>query len=110
MKGIYTLEELEKLLVEKPGLLLYFSSKSCSVCKVLKPKVNEFLAEDYPEMEIRYVDIEKSPLLAGQYRVFTIPTILIFFDAKEQSRFSRNISLRQLDEVLSKPYSIIFGE
>jgi len=110
MNGIYTLESMEELLTAKRGVLLYFSKETCSVCRVLKPKVAELLSELFPEIEARYIDIDKSPLLSGQHRVFTIPTILIFFEGKEQARFSRNISLRQLSESIERPYSMIFGE
>lgn len=110
MKGIYTLESLEELMSDMRGVLLYFSNDMCSVCKVLKPKVIELLKEQFPQIETRYVDIDKSPLLSGQHRVFTIPTILIFFDGKEQTRFSRNISLQQLAEAIERPYSNVFGE
>jgi len=102
MTGVYTLESLNKLIAEEHGLLLYFSSDICSVCRVLKPKVSEMLAEQFPQMESRYVDIDKSPLLSGQHMVFTIPTILIFFQGREQARFSRNISLHQLEEAIEK--------
>ena len=110
MDGIYNLKALQELLNEKRGVLLYFSNDMCSVCRVLKPKVEELLTNQFPEIETRYIDIDKSPLLSGQYRVFTIPTILIYFDAKEQARLSRNISLHQLTEIIERPYSIIFGE
>jgi thioredoxin 1 len=110
MIGIYNLEALQELMSEKRGLVLYFSNDMCSVCRVLKPKVEDLLADQFPEMELRYIDTDKSPLLSGQYSVFTIPTILIFFDGKEQARLSRNISLHQLTETIARPYSLIFGE
>lgn len=110
MEGIYNLETLRELISEKPGVLLYFSNDMCSVCRVLKPKVEELLATEFPKIEARFIDIDKSPVLSGQYRVFSIPTILIFFDGKEQARLSRNISLHQLSESMARPYELIFGE
>ena len=109
MEGIYRLEELQARIESEKGLLLYFSSESCSVCKVLKPKVSELLQKKYPAMQSLYVDIEKSPVIAGQFRVFTIPTILLYFDGKEAQRFSRNISMHQLEDSLDRPYELIFG-
>lgn len=108
MESIETLERLDELIVKEEGVLLYFSSQHCNVCKVLKPKVKELLEEEFPQMRMGYVDTELSPALAGQHRVFTIPTILIFFMGKEQHRFSRNISLFQLEEAIAKPYGMIF--
>jgi thioredoxin 1 len=110
MVGIYNIQELQELITREKGLVLYFSSDSCSVCKVLKPKVKDLLQEQFPKMISRYVDIEKSPVISGQFRIFTIPTILIFFEGKEQLRYSRNISMHQLEESISRPYGMIFEE
>ncbi len=110
MNGIYNIQELQELITREKGLLLYFSSDSCSVCKVLKPKVEELLQEQFPKILSRYVDIEKSPVISGQFRIFTIPTILIFFEEKEQVRYSRNISMHQLEDSISRPYGLIFEE
>ncbi len=108
MEGIYNIKEvLDKIATEK-GVLLYFSSDSCSVCKVLKPKVAALLQEKFSLMISHYVDIEKSPVISGQFRIFTIPTILIFFDGKEQTRYSRTIGMQQLETSISRPYSMIF--
>ena len=108
MEGIYNMEALQARIESDKGLLLYFSSESCSVCKVLKPKVNELLLEKFPGMSALYVDTEKSPLIAGQFRVFTIPTILIYFNGREQVRYSRNISMHQLEASIARPYELLF--
>lgn len=110
MEGIYNLQELQELIEQKKGVLLYFSSDSCSVCKVLKPKVSELLKSKFPLLSLRYVNTELSPKIAGQYRVFTIPTLLIYFEGKEQLRYSRNISINQLEESLSRPYKLVFED
>jgi len=110
MEGIYNVAELQQKIATEKGVLLYFSSDSCSVCKVLKPKVAELLSEQFPLMVSYYVNTEKSPVISGQYRVFTIPTILIFFEGKEQVRYSRNLSMHQLEESISRPYGLIFED
>jgi thioredoxin-like negative regulator of GroEL len=110
MEGIYNLELLEEKIAQEEGILLYFSNESCSVCRVLKPRVLELLQQQFPRMSAYYIDTDKSPVISGQHRVFTIPTILIFFQGKEQSRFSRNISMHQLEAAIGKPYDLIFGE
>jgi len=110
MEGIYNLKELQEIIKNEKGVLLYFSSDTCSVCKVLKPKVADLLQEHFPLMKVLYVNTELSPLISGQFRVFTIPTILISFEGREQARISRNISLHQLEESLSRPYSLVFEQ
>jgi thioredoxin 1 len=110
MEGIFNLGELQHKIETEKAVLLYFSSDSCSVCKVLKPKVAELLHKQFPLMKSNYVDIEKSPVISGQFRIFTIPTILIYFEGKEQVRFSRNISMHQLAETIERPYSMLFED
>ena len=110
METVFSLENLEALIASEKGLVVYFSNEMCSVCRVLKPKVAALLEDQFPGVQLLYVDIDKSPLLAGQHRVFTIPTPVLFFDGREQHRFSRNISLQQLEEALERPYRMLFSD
>jgi thioredoxin-like negative regulator of GroEL len=110
MDSIQDLEQLNQEISSQKGLLVYFSNDACSVCKVLKPRVDQVISEAYPLIKRYYVDIEKSPLIAGQYRVFTIPTILIFFEGREHARLSRNIGMHQVEEAIHRPYGLVFEE
>ena len=109
-KPIYTLKDIQDVISNNEAVLIYFSSETCSVCKVLKPKIAELRNSEFPKMELFYVDIEKSPMISGQYRIFTIPTLLVFFEGKEYIRKSRNIGLRELYEEVERPYGMVFGE
>ncbi|MEZ5071878.1 MAG: thioredoxin family protein [Bacteroidales bacterium] len=108
MEEIHELETLEQRIRSETGLLVYFSADRCSVCKVLKPKVKEMLAEEFPRMGMVYVDVERSPELSGQHRVFSLPTLLVFFDGHEQIRLSRNVGLHQLEDLIRRPYGLLF--
>jgi len=108
LETIDNLDQLKQTISEQKGVVLYFSNVACSVCKVLKPKVKELIDETYPRMSLYYIDTENSPLIAGQHRVFTIPTLLIFFEGREHARLSRNIGLHQLDETIARPYEMVF--
>lgn len=110
MESIYNLETLQEKIEGEAALLIYFSTESCSVCKILKPKVSDLLSEHFPKMAACYVDTDKSPVLSGQHRIFTIPSILIFFQGKEHARLSRNIALHQLEDIIGKPYRLIFED
>ncbi len=108
MEAVYNLQELQEKIATEKGILLYFSSESCSVCKVLRPKVKELIQAQFPLLHSYYIDIERSPMISGQFRIFTIPTILLFFDGKEQARYSRTISMHQLEDSISRPYTLLF--
>jgi len=110
MESIYNLGELQEKIEGEQAVLIYFSTESCSVCKVLKPKVSALLQKQFPRITSIYVDTDKSPVLSGQHRIFTIPSILIFFQGKEHFRFSRNIALHQLESAIEKSYRLIFED
>ena len=109
--GFQTIDNLallEQTISEQKGVILYFSNEACSVCKILKPRVKVLVEDAYPQMNLYYIDTEKSPLIAGQHRVFTIPTILIYFEGREHARLSRNIGMHQLEEAIARPYQMVF--
>jgi len=108
IQSITSLEEFNAKLSESAGNLFYFSHEKCNVCKVLKPKIYSLLKSEFPRMEMYYCDTEKYPEIAGQNSIFTVPTILVFFDGKEFLRKSRNIGVDELNGILQRPYSIFF--
>lgn len=101
--------EFNKFITEYSGTIVYFSTPTCNVCKVLKPKLLEMIGEEFPLLKFAYVDCEKSKELAAQNRIFAVPTILFFLDGKEMFRKSRNIGLSEIHDEITRPYSIFFG-
>lgn len=104
---IQSLEEFNRLKQEEPALLGYFSTDACNVCKVLKPKVEELIQEEFPQVKLAYIKSDILPDVAGQHQVFAAPTILVFFDGRETIRKSRNIGIDELRRDIERPYSMI---
>jgi thioredoxin-like negative regulator of GroEL len=96
-----TESEILKKLSESKVLVAYFSQESCSVCKVLRPKV-ETIVGNYSNLVFRYIDTTKYPNLSGQNMIFTIPTILLFFRGKEVKRWSRYLSIEEIKSELDR--------
>ncbi len=108
MKEIISTVEFENYLVKEPIVLTYFSHSKCNVCKVLKPKLSAAIKEHFPKIKQLYINIEKHPELTGQQQVFTIPTVLVFFEGKESIRKSRSFGIGELMQELERPYSMLF--
>jgi len=108
MKTIHNLNDYKELVEQSPAVLSYFSTENCNVCKVLKPKVLALISSTFPEMETLWIDIERSPLIAGQNRIFTAPTLLVYFEGREYIRKSRNVSLAELENKIGHVYEIMF--
>ena len=104
---IQSFDEFLKL-KEEQAMLAYFSSEACNVCKVLKPKVEELIRTKFPKIELTYIKSDELPEVAAQNQVFTAPTILVFFGGREYIRKSRNIGLSELEQEISRLYSMMF--
>ena len=104
---INTLKEFESFISENRAELFYFSTPDCNVCKVLKPKVEELLTKQFPLIKFVYVNTLNAKELAAQKNIFTVPTILFFFEGKEYLRKSRFVNLDELENELSRYYRFL---
>ncbi|SDQ25556.1 thioredoxin domain-containing protein [Flagellimonas zhangzhouensis] len=82
--------------------LIYFTGKTCGVCKVLKPKLLEAVQENFPEVKIRVVDVEEEVEFTGQSMVFTLPVVILKADDKEMYRFARSFSIYEVLQKLER--------
>jgi len=108
MKPIHSIPEFDQALAENDAVLAYFSTETCSVCHVLKPKVFEMVSESFPKMKMVFVESDQLPELAAQNHVFTAPTVVVFFAGRETIRKSRAFGVDELRSEIERPYSIIF--
>ena len=106
MIQISTNKEIVEKISKGNPLLIYFSGENCSVCKVLKPKIEEEISKNFPKMELFEIKTDKYKEIASNFSVFSIPTILVFFDSKEFFRKSRNLSVSLFIEELKRPYKL----
>jgi thioredoxin 1 len=110
METIRSINEFEEILAGQDAVLAYFSTENCSVCHVLKPKVIEMVSDSFPKMKMIFVESDKLPELAAQNRVFTAPTVVVFFAGRETIRKSRAFGVDELRGEIQRPYSLIFQE
>ena len=108
IQTINSIEDFNQTISTKKGVLIYFSHEQCNVCKVLKPKVHQLLQDIFPKMEMFYADTVINPEIAAQNSVFTVPTILVFFEGKEFIRKSRNVGVEELRLAINRPYELMF--
>lgn len=99
-----TLEQVQTTIKDEVGILLYFSGEFCNVCHALRPKVKELFDTEFPELKQIYLDAEEHREIALHYQVLSVPTMIIFMDAREFVREGRSVSLHQLAEKLKRPY------
>jgi len=103
-------ERFHEQITRSPAALIYFSAPDCGVCHALKPKVQRLLREEFPRLQWLEVDIAAEPALAARYQVFTVPTVLVFFDGRESVRLSRGFAMGSLRDQVARPYGLRFQD
>jgi len=109
-KKIKTLEEFGKAVTKNRAAAFYFTTPDCTVCKILRPKLEELITEEFSEIKFYKVDCSEAPDVSGQNNIFTVPTVLFFFEEKEYIRKARNMSIHELRDEIKRPYFMIFGK
>ena len=110
MIQLQNLQQLQNNINTREPVLVYFSGENCSVCKVLKPKIEEEVSKNFPKFKLFEVKTDLDKEITSHFTVFSIPTTLIFFDAKEFRRVGRNMSVSLFIEELKRPYNLMCGE
>jgi thiol-disulfide isomerase/thioredoxin len=105
-----TPEELKEKVANTPGIVLYFKNDLCSPCLALRPKIEELVNIQFPKMEFLIVDTVQQPLLSSEYQVFANPTILVFFEGREYIRKSKYIGTSELEQDISRLYTMVFSD
>ncbi len=82
-------------------ILLVFKRNHCSVCHAIEPKLKELFSR-YALIQVKWIDVEENPELAGQYLIFTVPAVLFLYEGKEQFRLVRNFALSELEQKIDK--------
>ncbi len=99
------IDPIEKLITKSGIEILYFSTDSCNVCKVLKPKIKE-IVNKYNNINFVYIDTEDYLEASANYSVFSVPTIIIIIDGKEYLRFNRNLSIENFSETIDRYFNL----
>ena len=73
----------------------YFSAKWCGPCRNFKPVMEEVASEGY---SVQFIDIDESGELADEYRITSVPTVVIEVNGTVVDRFTGAIPKSQILE------------
>ncbi len=63
-------------------VLVDFWAEWCGPCRMIAPSIDEIAQEYAGKIQVRKLNIDKDPSIAGKYGVMSIPTLILFKDGK----------------------------
>ena len=86
--------------------LLLFGGSHCSVCQVIRPRLEQQFGERFPLLKLAYVDCEAAAGVCARYAVFSVPVVQVYFEGSRFIERVRVFSLGQLAEDIQRPYDL----
>lgn len=100
--------EKDVLQATKP-VLVDFWAEWCGPCRALAPTLVS-LAEKYgANATVVKLNVDDNPGISGQYKIMSIPTLILFSGGKEEERLvgaaSQDVISRMIDKCIAKDLS-----
>ncbi|MBP2630171.1 MAG: trxA [Firmicutes bacterium] len=89
--------EDEVLKSDKP-VLIDFWAEWCGPCKMLSPIVDEIAGEVTQKAKVGKVNVDEQPELASQFKVMSIPTLVMIKDGKP---VATSVGVKPKDDILA---------
>ncbi|NVO18144.1 MAG: thioredoxin family protein [Bacteroidetes bacterium] len=102
-------ENIEKLVASNAMAILYFYNDNCAPCISLRPKVNQMVESEFPEIKLGFVNAVQNSDITASYGIYNSPAILLFIDGKETIRESKYVSVQELRGKINRYYQLYFS-
>lgn len=100
-------EEIPSILSKDKMVILYFSTKVCGACEVIKDKLQRIL-ESYPNVKSIEINGETQIEFAAMNDVFSFPLLILYINGKETIRVGRNVDFLELEKSIKRYYDMLF--
>lgn len=99
-------EEFESVVMQEgKKVIVSFLTEWGAPCKVMTPVINQVEKEYLKQIEFYKVDIEKEPMLALDYRILSVPTLLFVKDGKIAGKVEEAVTKSVIDTKIKKYFS-----
>lgn len=91
-----TEQNFEETVKNATCVLIDFWAAWCGPCQMLGPILEE-IAKERPDITVAKVNVDEEPELARQFRVMSIPTLVLF---KNGEQVDVSVGVQSKDEIL----------
>ena len=109
IRNLHSSFDLKGIIHTTENLLIYFFNDDCAPCMSLRPKVEFMIREKFPLMDMIYVNGTAFQDLIGAYQAYSYPVLIFYFEGKEFLRYSKYVSLKELETSVGRIYRILHG-
>lgn len=107
MKTILSMNELKNDINNNDIYVLVLTTRSCSVCKPLKYKLEKVL-DEYKQVQIADIYIDEIEEAKGEYQVFTVPITLVFIQGQESKRYSAAMDIKEFEHTIRRYLDLMY--
>jgi thioredoxin 1 len=93
-----SLNKFQQLLQSGKPVLVDFSAEWCGPCKMMTPVLQELKGKTGESLTIIKVDVDKNPVVASNYQIQGVPTLILFRNGEIKWRQS---GVQSADQILS---------
>ena len=95
------MNKFQDIIAGDTPVLVDFFAECCGPCKMIKPVLEELKKKMGNKIIILKIDIDKNISLSSEYRIQSVPTLVLWKQGEIIWRQSGALSLNELEQVLS---------
>ena len=95
------MNKFQDIIAGDTPVLVDFVAEWCGPCKMMKPVLEELKKKMRNKIIILKIDIDKNISLSSEYRIQSVPTLVLWKQGEIIWRQSGALSLNELEQILS---------
>lgn len=94
------MNKFQDIIADNTPVLVDFFAEWCGPCKMMKPVLEELKKKMGNKIIILKIDIDKNISLSSEYRIQSVPTLVLWKQGEIIWRQSGALSLNELEQIL----------
>ena len=96
------MENFKNIIATEPLVLVDFFATWCGPCKIMHPVLEELKEKMGDGIRILKIDVDKNEELSMEYRIMSVPTLMLFRNGENVWRESGAMPLSTLMQVIDQ--------